>query len=190
MLIGGGFLPHFVSGALDWRVVGPSVWSQYAALRSANFGTPDDTLTTPAGTYPGSGAYFGGVLLPDGRVFCVPHYATSARIYNPNTDTLTTPAGAYPGSAAYIGGVLLPDGRVFCVPRNATSARIYNPNTDTLTTPAGTYPGSNAFSNGVLLFDGRVFCVPHYDTSARIYGGALPSNLPAARVLSAYDNKV
>lgn len=101
MLLGGGFLPHFVSGALDWRVVGPSVWSQYAALRSTNFGTPADTLTTPTGTYPGGAAYFGGVLLPDGRVFCVPHYATSARIY----------------------------------------------------------------------------------------GGALPSNLPAARVLSAYDNK-
>ena len=38
-------------------------------------------LTTPTGTYPGSNAYYGGVLLPDGRVFCVPCSATSARIY-------------------------------------------------------------------------------------------------------------
>ena len=37
-----------------------------------------DTLTTPSGTYPGSNAFFGGVLLPDGRVFCVPRNSTSA----------------------------------------------------------------------------------------------------------------
>lgn len=41
-----------------------------------------DTLTTPAGTYPGDYAYVGGVLLPDGRVFCVPRNATTARIYD------------------------------------------------------------------------------------------------------------
>ena len=34
-----------------------------------------DTLTTPTGTYPGSNAFTGGVLLPDGRVFCGPRAA-------------------------------------------------------------------------------------------------------------------
>ena len=84
-----------------------------------------DALSTPAGAYPGGGAYYGGVLLPDGRVFCVPYNATSARIYDPATNTLSTPAGVYPGGGAYVGGVLLPDGRGFCVPCYATSARIY-----------------------------------------------------------------
>jgi len=88
-------------------------------------GSVTDTLSTPTGTYPGNNAYIGGVLLPDGRVFCVPCNATAARIYDPITDTLSTPTGAYPGSFAYAGGALLPDGRVFCVPRNATAARIY-----------------------------------------------------------------
>ena len=96
-------------------------WLQRQAARAV----VGDTLTTPTGTYPGIYAYFGGVLLPDGRVFCVPYNATSARIYDPVTNTLTTPPGTYPGSSAYAGGVLLPDGRVFCDPRNATSARIY-----------------------------------------------------------------
>ena len=41
-----------------------------------------DTLSTPTGTYPGGYAYVGGVLLPDGRVFCVPLLATTARIYS------------------------------------------------------------------------------------------------------------
>jgi hypothetical protein len=84
-----------------------------------------DTLTTPSGTYPSNYAYQGGVLLSDGRVFCVPSKATTARIYDPVSDTLTTPSGTYPGSTAYFGGVLLPDGRVFCVPADATTAYIY-----------------------------------------------------------------
>ena len=168
----------------------PTPYSYFASLRSTNYGALTDTLTTPAGTYPGGGAYAGGVLLPDGRVFCVPYIAKTARIYDPATNTLTTPAGAYPGSGAYIGGVLLPDGRVFCVPHNATTARIYDPATDTLTTPAGTYPGNYAYAGGVLLPDGRVFCVPFNATTARIYGGTLAERLPNGRVLSAYDNKL
>ena len=37
-------------------------------------------MITPTGTYPGGGAFQGGVLLPDGRVFCVPHGSTTGRI--------------------------------------------------------------------------------------------------------------
>lgn len=59
----------------------PLPYSHFESLRSTNYGTPADTLTTPTGTYPSNYAYFGGVLLQDGRVFCVPHNATSARIY-------------------------------------------------------------------------------------------------------------
>jgi hypothetical protein len=127
--------------------------------------------------------------LPDGRVFCVPHNSTTARIYNPITDVLTTPSGTYPGGSLY-GGVLLPDGRVFCVPHNSTTARIYNPITDVLTTPSGTYPGGSAFVGGVLLPDGRVFCVPFNSTTARIYGLPLSNNLPIGRTHSAFDNKL
>ena len=64
------------------------------------------------------------IILPDGRVFCIPFTSTTARIYNPIIDVVTTPSGAYPGSSAFVGGVLLPDGRVFWVPRDSTTARI------------------------------------------------------------------
>ena len=129
----------------------------------------NDTTSTPAGTYPGSSAFIGGVLLPDGRVFCVPLSSTSARIYDPVANSVSTPAGTYPGTGAFVGGILLPDGRVFCVPLQSTTARIYDPVANTVSTPAGTYPGSSAFIGGVLLPDGRVFCVPYSSTSARIY---------------------
>ena len=117
--------------------------------------------------FPGSDAYRGGVLMEDGRVFCVPSSATSALIYDPATDTLSTVTG-FPGSYAYFGGVLLPDGRVFCVPLSATSASIYDPSTDSVSTVPG-FPGGYAYTGGVLMADGRVFCVPRNATSARIY---------------------
>ena len=100
------------------------LWQQHIHAVNAT-AVVADTLTTPTGVYPGSGAFIGGVLLPDGRVYCIPRNATSARIYDPVTDTLTTPTGVHPGSFAFAGGVLLPDGRVYCIPHSATSARLY-----------------------------------------------------------------
>jgi len=158
----------------DWRYTGPASWPRYQAdllsMVSENQARPlVDSLSTPAGIYPTGGAYYGGVLLPDGRVFCVPYNGTTARIYDPATNTLSTPAGSYAGGAAFADGCLLKDGRVFLFTYNSTTARIYDPVTNTLSTPAGTYPGGAAFHTGVLLPDGRVFCVPLSSTTGRIY---------------------
>lgn len=174
---------------LNWRLVGPSYWPAYqeSIQQTISTTTVADTLTTPTGIYLTS-RFSGGVLLPDGRVFCVPHNSTTARIYDPITDTLATPNGTYPGAGAFVGGVLLPDGRVFCVPFNSSTARIYDPITNTLTTPSGNYPGVAAFSGGVLLPDGRVFCVPFNSMNARIYGGGGGFDINV--ILSAYYNKL
>jgi hypothetical protein len=173
---GGGDLDALAPAFTGWRdkpnqqVNNASWFVTLRAMAAANRarGLPSGIMTTPTGTYPGTGAFFGGVLLPDGRVFCVPFLSTTARIYDPITDTLTTPTGTYPGTGAFAGGVLLQDGRVFCVPSYSTSARIYDQITDTLTTPTGTYPGTGAFFGGVLLPDGRVFCVPRSATRGAI----------------------
>jgi len=86
-----------------------------------------NAYTTVAGA-PGGNAYFGGVLLPDGRVVFVPTNATTIGLFNPVTNAYTTVAGA-PGNYAYLGGVLLPDGRVVFVPHNATTIGLYLGNT-------------------------------------------------------------
>ena len=173
----------------NWRIVGPSVYSLYSRsiARTNASATVADTLTTPTGTYPGGAAFIGGVLLPDGRVYCVPFYATTARIYDPVAGEVTTPSGTYPGGAAFVAGVLLPDGRVFCVPHLSATARIYDPVADEVTTPSGTYPGGGSFIGGVLLPDGRVYCVPLNSATSRLYGGGQSYNINV--LLSAYLNK-
>ena len=125
-------------------------------------------FTTAAGSYPGTSAYYGGVLLQDGRVFMVPFNATFARIYNPTTDSNTTPSGSYAMAGGWWGGVLMRDGRVYMCPYNSTTARIYDPATDTLTTPNGTFPGGAAHVGGVLLPDGRVYISPAGGTNGTV----------------------
>ena len=111
---------------LDWRIIGSSSWDCYqqSILDTITSATVENVanLVGSSGSFPGGLAYVGGVLLPDGRVFCVPYNATQARTYDPSTNTvsLVGSSGSFPGNNAYIGGVLLPDGRVFCVPHNAT----------------------------------------------------------------------
>lgn len=65
---------------LESESVYPSAY--ISAMVSANraLSLPSHAAITAGGTYPGSGAFAGGVLLPDGRVFCVPRDSTTARI--------------------------------------------------------------------------------------------------------------
>lgn len=134
-----------------------------------------DYVCTFDGTYAGTDGNVGGVLLPDGRVLCIPHVNTSLRIYDPINNAvkvLTPTSPSLPGQYAYAGGVLMADGRVFFVPYGTTSARVFNPTTDELTIPNVTFPGNDGHYGGVLLPDGRVFCCPFYATQAKIYDPA------------------
>jgi hypothetical protein len=81
-----------------------------------------NALITSAATFPAAtSTFYGGVLLPDGRIFCIPRDSTTARIYDPVTDTLTTPSGTYNGNNHALSGLLLPDGNVLIIPYFSTS---------------------------------------------------------------------
>lgn len=180
----------------DWSGKILPVIQKTIALADSDFGWK----ISFGGSYPGSNAFFGGVLLPDGRVFCVPSNITTARIFDPLSNLVSTPSVSFPGGGAFIGGVLLSDGRVFCIPYSSTSARIYNPVTDSISTPTGTYPGTSAFWSGLILRDGRVFCVPFSSPSARIYNptndslttpsGIYPGNMSFAGAVLLSDGRV
>jgi hypothetical protein len=171
-----------------WPTFKNALDDQITRVRNAGLAT--GTAINLNLTLPGTGAFNGGVLLQDGRVFCVPYNSTTARIYDPLTNTVTTPSGTYAGSAAFAGGVLLPDGRVYIIPSASTTARIYDPVTDTLTTPSGTFVASN-FIGGVLLQDGRVFIAPGSSATARIYNPYTDTLITAGgSYLNAYNGAV
>ena len=146
---------------LNWLTSSTSVRAGNWWARSA---TPRYSTITGA---PGSLAYYGGVLVPDGRVVFVPYNSATIGIFDPSTNTYSTISGA-PGSNAYRGGVLLPDGRVLFVPYSATAIGLFDPSTNTLNTSvlAG---ASDSCAGGVLLPDGRVLFVPHSATAIGLF---------------------
>jgi len=116
-------------------------------------------------------AYYGSVLIPDGRVVFVPHGATAGfGIFNPSTNSYSTISmSPSPPTYAYSGGVLLPDGRIVFVPANTTTIGLFNPATNTYSTILVGAPGSNAYQGGVLLPDGRVLFVPNNATTIGLF---------------------
>lgn len=125
-----------------------------------------------------SGAkYSGGVLVPDGRVLLVPHWADHVGLYDPDTDMWREGKDnlSSVGPKKYNGGVLLPDGRVLLVPAYANHVGLYDPNTDTWRqgkddlSSLGVVAGRLKYSNGVLLPDGRVLLVPNSANYVGLY---------------------
>ena len=103
-------------------------FSQGGATAFASF----SMFTNAATAGLGSTAYFGGVLLPDGRVAMVPQAEKSIGIFDPAANDFyrfTNAATAGLTNNAYFGGVLLPDGRVAMNPRRSeTSVGIFDGN--------------------------------------------------------------
>ena len=67
----------------------------------------------------GDNKWFGGVLAPNGKIYCVPRSSTSVLIIDPETNTAeTTSITGLTGNAKWYGGVLAPNGKIYCVPYN------------------------------------------------------------------------
>ena len=83
--------------------------------------------------------YEGGILAPNGKIYCIPaDAATAVMRIDPNAMTVTTLGnmliGGVPGTKQnYQGGVLAPNGKIYCVPEGATALVIIDPATDTIT---------------------------------------------------------
>jgi len=125
--------------------------------------------------------YAGGVLAPNGRIYCIPCNATNVGIINPYNDTIdtTTITGLDATGNKYLGGVLAPNNKIYCIPDNATNVAIIDTTTntiDTTTISMSTYPdlsGQNKMWGGVLASDGKIYCAPR---SVSYVGIIDPSN--------------
>ena len=64
------------------------------------------------GSFPGTAAYEGAVLAPNGKIYLVPDSATVGRIFDPNNNSVTT-YGSFPALATgFQGAVLAPNGKI------------------------------------------------------------------------------
>ena len=85
----------------------------------------------------GDRKWAGGVLGPDGKIYCVPDNSSDILIIDPLTQTATRSSmgASLSGSDKWAGAVLGPDGKIYCVPRSASDILIINKHVDVTPLP-------------------------------------------------------
>lgn len=114
--------------------------------------------------------WHGGVLAPNGKIYCVPYGATTVLIIDPETDTAEqTSITGLSGSNKWQGGVLAPNGKIYCVPYTADEVLIIDPETDTAERTSITgFAGSANWYGGALAANGKIYCAPWNSSGVRI----------------------
>jgi len=122
-------------------------------------GTFDDSTQSTFGNIgTGSSRWIGGVLAPNGDIFCMP--LTSSQVLRINTQTNTTTLfGSLSGSFRFVGGALAPNGFIYAAPHVAGYFMKINPDTNTITT-FGSKPTNVAAFGAVCAPSGKIYCFP------------------------------
>ena len=156
-------VPSWLNGGhiSDWSTL------QYylSAVAATNTSPASAVYVEQYGSFPGSFAYEGGALAPNGKIYFAPGAATVGRIVDPSNNSVTT-YGSFPGGN-YQGGVLAPNGKIYFIPGGATVGAIVDPANNTVTT-YGSFPGSQAYVGGVLAPNGKIYFAPWNATVGRI----------------------
>jgi hypothetical protein len=124
--------------------------------------------TIPLNTSGGVFRWFGGVLAPNGKIYCMPRNSGMVLVIDPlNNSATTTNFGlTLSDSTKWIGGVLGANGKVYGVPRTATDVLVIDTSNDTATrTDFGLdLSAANKYQGGVLAPNGKIYCVPRAAT--------------------------
>ena len=122
------------------------------------------TRSSMGASLSGSYKWAGGVLAPNGKIYCVPRNAEDILIIDPATNTATrsTMGASSTGSNKWSGGVLAPNGKIYSIPLNAADILIIDPATDTATRSnmGASLSGSYKWVGGVLAPNGKIYCTP------------------------------
>ena len=147
----------------DWQ---PYLRSLVAA--NATGVTVTTSNLTGGATYNAGGGWAGGVLGPDGNIYCTPYVALNILKLTVSTGVTTNiTGGATYTSQGWYGGVLGPDGNIYFAPYNALNILCLNVSTGVTTNITGgaTYTGTVKWSGGVLGPDGNIYFAPFNATN-------------------------
>jgi hypothetical protein len=135
----------------------PSGYAGTAMIYNPETNDYENTLSDSSGN-----EFYGAVLLPNGKVFCVPYNAIAGAdglklIYNPETNDFESISGTRP-IAGFGGGVLMTNGKVLLAAFGPSDIQIYNPETNELEAVSVKSPmGAFGQYGAVSLADGRCF---------------------------------
>jgi hypothetical protein len=120
---------------------------------------------------PDNAKFAGGVLAPNGRIYCIPlarrNFLVIDTSNNTYQETIDISGLISPGSQAFSGGVLAPNGNIYCIPLNATSVIRVDTSSNTafkIDISGGTLSGGTYFTGGVLAPNGLIYGIPQSST--------------------------
>jgi streptogramin lyase len=113
-----------------------------------------------SGSFPGTSAFTGGTIAPNGKIYLSPYTATVGYVINPSDNTIGTfgPIQAN-ASGKYQGSVLAPNGKIYCIPDGNTAVAILDPSNNTVSSIIGPV-GSDKCAGGALGSSGKIYCFP------------------------------
>lgn len=114
------------------------------------------SLRTGGGTY-GAGAYDGGSIAPNGKIYMTPLAATTVLEVDPDLFPASNAFSQFGSTFGnqYSNGILAPNGKIYAPPRTGTSVLVTDPlnrTTSTIGTTSGVYIGATMGLNGKIYF--------------------------------------
>lgn len=138
-----------------------------AAINSTileNSGVKYDVVSTFGSTGSAGDKWIGGVLATNGKIYTIPHNATSVLEIDPIARTATT-FGSLTGSTKWVGGVLAPNGKIYGIPYSASKILEIDPIARTATTFGSVGTATDKWAGGVLASNGKIYGIPYTSTT-------------------------
>ena len=161
--------------------------SEYMTALESDFTKTFSQTTSTFGSF-GTDSYKweGGVLAPNGKIYCIPRNATTVLEIDPVNQTTAT-FGSLEGTDKWIGGVLAPNGKIYGIPAYSTTILEIDPVNKTTSTFGSVGTDSYKWIGGVLAPNGKIYGIPFNSTTVLEIGESQTIDTDA--VLSRYLNK-
>jgi len=111
------------------------------------------------GSISGSTKFRGGVLAPNGKIYCTPATFTQIMTIDTSNDSIEL-FGSFIGNDKWSGGALTPDGKIYCAPNNSTSVLVINTNNNTTYTVGSLGTTTFKWNDAILAPNGKIYFVP------------------------------
>lgn len=109
----------------------------------------------------GSGLFSGGVLGPNGKIYCIPSDHDRVTVIDPDDDSVTEIGDTYNASNKWNGGTLAANGFIYATPAADNNfLKIDTTNNTTSLISAGTSNASVKWNSAVFIPNGKIYSAP------------------------------
>lgn len=128
---------------------------------------PENSSSIISGLTSDAKKWYGGVLAPNGNIYCIPYNSSSLLIINPKLNLVYLTSTIDLSSSKWLGGVFTSNGKIYCCPDSHDSVLIIDTNTSSFntTTISGLGSSGSKWGGAVLSPNGKIYCIPRNNSN-------------------------